>query len=289
MQLLLKKLSMPVGLSFSVRKDEFPCLDEYLHFHPEFELILILKGHGMRLVGDNISAFKEGDMAFIGPNLPHLWRNDKLFYQDNKQEVEVVVIHFLEDFLGKDFFLKNEMKGIFQLFNNSRQGLHIHGETNTSIAAKIKQLLNAEGFSKILILLEILYELSSSQDIHVLTRSGYHHNFSKSDTIRMDKVYKYLIDHFKDDIKLDEIAAIANLSSSAFCRYFKKRTKKSFSIFLNDMKIGYACKLLIEGEYSISQIGYECGYNSLTNFNRQFKRTTGMAPYKYRKQYINMP
>ena len=288
MQLLLKKLSIPLGSSFSVRKDEFPCLDEYLHFHPEFELILILKGHGMRLVGDNISAFKEGDMAFIGPNLPHLWRNDKLFYQDNKHEVEVVVVQFLEDFLGKDFFTKNEMKSILQLFNKSKQGLHIHGETNTSVALKIKKLISAEGFSRILILLEILHELASSQNLNLLSRSGYLHNFTESDAMRMDRVYKYLIDHFKDDIKLDEIAAVANLSSPAFCRYFKKRTKKSFSVFLNEMKIGHACKLLMEGEYAISEIGYECGYNSLTNFNRQFKRTTGLAPYKYRKQYISI-
>ncbi len=287
MKLLLKKLSMPLGLSFSVRKDELPCLDEYLHFHPEFELILILKGHGMRLVGDNISAFKEGDMAFIGPNLPHLWRNDKLYYQAIEQEVEVVVIHFAEDFLGKDFFEKNEMKHILRLLKNSKEGLHIQGKLNTSIAFKITKLLNAEGFSKILILLEILHELSSSsEDINVLSRSGYCHNFTESDTVRMDKVYKYLMDHFKDDIHLGEIASVANLSIPAFCRYFKKRTKKSFSVFLNDMKVAHACKLLMEEKYSISEIGYECGYNTLTNFNRQFKRATGLAPYRYRQQFI---
>lgn len=287
MKVLLKKLSMPVGLSFSVRRDELPCLDEYLHFHPEFELILVLKGHGMRLVGNNISAFKEGDMAFIGSNLPHLWRNDKLFYQNNEQKVEVVVIHFAEDFLGRDFFAKSEMKHILHLFNKSNAGLHIQGNTNISIALKIKKLLNAEVFLKILILLEILHELAASSDnISSLSRPGYSHNFTESDTIRMDKVYKYLIDHFKDDIHLGEIAAIANLSISSFCRYFKKRTKKPFSVFLNNMKIGHACKLLMEEKYSISEIGYKCGYNTLTNFNRQFKRATGLAPYKYRKQFI---
>jgi AraC-like DNA-binding protein len=286
MKLLCKKLSEPINSSFSISINTGPCLDEHLHFHPEYELILIKKGYGMKLIGGNIYSFNEGDLAFLGPNIPHLWRNDESFYLNSELEAEVVVIQFSEDFLGKDFFQKIEMKHIYQFFNRSKSGLNINGSTHQQITSKINKLIHANDFERILILLDIINNLSCSEELEELSSPGYSHNFTHADTLRMDKVYTYMIDHFQDDIDLKEIASIACMSASAFCKYFKKRTKKTFSEFLNELKIGHACEMLIKGDYSIAQVCYGSGFNSITNFNRQFKCITNLTPHDYRQQYL---
>lgn len=286
MKSFYKKLSHPINGSFCVSTSTLPCLEDHLHFHQEYELIFIKKGFGIKLIGDSMLSFADGDMAFLGPNVPHLWRNDESFYLNNNLKSEVIIIQFSEDFLGKDFFYKDEMKHIQQFFQQSKSGLDIKGITHQHISKKIQTLVVAEGFERVLILLEILGCLASSNSLTELCSRGYSHNFTHADTIRMDKVYKYLIDHFKDDVDLEEIASVACMSASAFCKYFKKRTKKTFSEFLNEIKIGHACKMLIQGDYSISQVCYESGFQSITNFNRQFKSIANLAPHQYRRQYM---
>jgi len=289
MKLLLKKLSTPINTSFSLQKDVLPQFDEGLHFHPEFELIYVLKGSGIKVVGDKMSRFAEGDLVLLGSNLPHLWRSNNAY--QNGEHAEVVMIQFAEDFLGKDFFHKPAMIHIRKLLDRARSGLDIRGATHAVTARKITEMLNATYFPRILILLDILHLLAvddNEKDLTELTDVNYNYTNMVSDTVRMDKVYKYIMEHFQHDVNLDEIASVASLSSSAFCKYFKKRTNKSFSIFLNEVKIGHACKLLMEkeGDKSISQICYESGFKSLTNFNRQFKALTNFTPYDYRRQYL---
>ncbi|TZF86482.1 AraC family transcriptional regulator (plasmid) [Pedobacter sp. BS3] len=281
MKLVLKKLSLPINASFSIWKDKQPCTDEIPHFHPEYEFIHVLKGHGMLLVADKIYPFSEGDLAFLGSNLPHLWRTDP-YYKHN--DVEVLFTHFSEDFLGKDFFYRPAMAHILQLLRKAEKGLAIKGKTKKLLSDKFSVMIKAQPFSRILFLLDVLHSLALSTELEELSDKS--HSSTHIDTILMDKIYTYLSHHFKDDINLDEIAEVAHLSTSAFCKYFKKHTQKTFSEFLNEVKIRHACKLLIETDYSVSQVCYESGFKSLTNFNRQFKTITQLTPHGYRRQHL---
>jgi len=288
MRPFLKIISAPIDASFLARKDVLPCLDDQTHFHPEYELIYVVKGYGMRYVGESMHSFKEGDLAFLGPNLPHLWRNDRTFLDDPSKKAEVIIIQFKENFLSEGFFDKPEMKQIKQLFQMAKCGLQISGDTNERVAEKMKRILDADGCTTILILLRILNILANSSDLSFLSSPAFHKGFSNCDSERMNNVYKYMTEHFKNDISLEEIASVACLSTGAFCRYFKKRTKKSFSQFLNEIKVAHACELLLNIDLSVTAIGFNCGFNSLTNFNRQFKQVMQLTPGEYRKRTINL-
>lgn len=282
MKLLCKKLSQPINMTFSVTVGNTPNYDEHLHYHPECELTWVRKGSGTKLVGDSMYAFEDGDLTFLGPDVPHLWQNEEA---GADAAVDVVTIHFHEEFLGKDFFQKQEMAHIRQFFVRSKSGFTVKGNTRALVVERVERLITAQGFERVLLLLDILNLLAASDDLDELSSQGYSHNFTHTDAIRMNNIYNYLLGHFKDDVTLEEIASVACLSPSAFCKYFKKHTGKTFSEFLNELKIGHACKMLIEADYSIAEVCYESGFQSLTNFNRQFKNYTSVAPYEYRRQF----
>jgi len=283
MKLLYKKIALPEGKAYCVEEITAPCYEDSMHYHPEFEIIYVFKGSGTKIIGENIASFSPGDLAIIGPDIPHAWRNDNNY---NKADTNIIEIHFTPDFLGNDFFTKPEMKPILQLFNKAAQGLNIYGMANPVIAQKMKQMLATnDEFVRILIILEILECAANTNDVTKLCRTTYTSKEVLMDSQRINKITNYINKKFQEDITLDEVAEIACLSISAFCKYFKKHTNKTFSAFLNETRIGYACKLLIENNYPISQVCFESGFKSITNFNRQFKSQTDIAPYEYRQYY----
>ncbi|MBN8861517.1 MAG: AraC family transcriptional regulator [Sphingobacteriales bacterium] len=280
MQPLLIKVNVPQKSSFSINRyayeDKFPGI---WHFHEEFELTLIEKSSGSRMVGDNIDRFKPGDLIFIGKNLPHTWRNDNLA---EKQSTEALVIHFVEDFWGQHFFQLPEMYKIKRLMERSKRGLRITGDTNKKIVRLMRKIEMVSGSSwSVIYLLTILQVLAETNEAEELSTEGFINSIKLADSDRLKCVYEYIMNNFLEGLDLVQAASIANMSPTSFSRYFKSRTRKSFTQFVIEMKIGYACKLLINEKKTVSEVCYESGFQNLSNFNYQFKDITGLTPKKY--------
>ncbi|RAJ92086.1 AraC-like DNA-binding protein [Larkinella arboricola] len=279
----LRKDLEPVASSFIVKELIDPHFDPNWHFHPHYQLFLVEEGSGTRFIGDSIKPFAEGDLVFLGPNLPHLWRSDQIFFQrDSGRITRGIVLYFSEDFLGDQFFDKPEMSLIQQLLLHARRGLEWTGPTRDRVRHTLHKLIAQPlGFTRVLTLLSLFDELSHATDFQFITSLGYTNTVKPSETDRMQQVHNYVLGHFHDDISLDTVADLAGMTPPAFCRYFKARANKTFSEFVSEIRIGHSCKLLMEGKLSVTQVSYESGYRTLSNFNRQFKGITGQTPSEY--------
>lgn len=291
---LRKDIESGIG-SFVVKDLIEPHFDPNWHFHPHYQLFLVEEGTGTRFIGDSIRPFAPGDLVMIGPDLPHLWRSDQpYFLPDSGLRTHGLVVYFTDDCLGADFFNKPEMHRIRQLLDSSRQGLTWVGETHDQTVNALRQLVvQAPTFRRVLNFLALLDDLAHATDAQVITSANYTNPMKPADADegsassqayrRMQAVHTYVLTHFHETIKLDTVADIAGLTPSAFCRYFKVRTNKTFVDFVTEVRIGHACKLLMNSDLSISQIGYESGFRTMSNFNRQFRDVTGQTPSQYVK------
>ncbi|MDQ2180037.1 AraC family transcriptional regulator [Marinifilum sp. D714] len=285
MSLVLEEISVKKEHSFRSKIDVLPHIEVPWHYHPEYELIFIEKSHGTLVVGDCIDHFNDGDMIFIGPNTPHIMKNDDLFYsKESEERVIAWVVHFKEDSFGKEFFLLPEMKRIKEMLINSFKGIRIDGSTKYKIIQLLQNLHSSDYSQRIIVLLQILQLIAQSEDLEYLASDSFVESFKQSSNQKLYKIYEYVSENFQQKIDLDEAAKVANMSKTAFCRFFKSKTQKTFSEFLNEMRINYAQKLLAEGKLTVAQIAYECGFNSPSYFNKQFKAKTGYAPLEIRNK-----
>ncbi|MCP1383538.1 AraC family transcriptional regulator [Runella salmonicolor] len=281
-----KELQLP-SASFTTIELQEAHFDPNWHFHPHYQLFTVLEGTGTRFIGDDIRHFEAGDTVFLGPNIPHLWRSDRAYFEGNSQlKTHGIVAYFTEDFLGEGFFDKPEMHVLKQLLEKGQRGLDIRGAARQMVRENLKKIASNQGFETILELLTTLHHLANSSEVMYITSVGYVNTHKVSETERMQRVYEYVMKHFKEEIRLNEVAALANMTEAAFCRYFKSRTNKTFSDFVSEIRIGHACKLLVQEKYSVTQICYESGFNTVSNFNRQFKNQTGKSPLQYQKVYM---
>jgi AraC-like DNA-binding protein len=255
------------------------------HFHPELEISLILKSSGLRFVGDSVEAFEAGDLVFIGSNIPHCWRNDNWCLHDPQHVAEMLTVHFCRSFIGDGFYQLPECGLINDFLDKARLGVRITGHTQQEVRNLLLSLGHQDGINRIITLLSIIERMSRSNEIVPLASAGFVNAYSDKGSERINLVYLHVINNLSNNIPLREVASLTNLSETAFCRYFKSKTGKSFSTFLNEIRIGYACKLLIESPESITQIGYDSGYNSLANFIIQFKRIMQQTPRQYQSQF----
>ena len=286
MKPLLEKSIESLNQSFLVKKLQEPFFDPNWHFHPHYQLFTVIKGTGTRFIGDDIRHFEEGDTVFLGPNMPHLWRSDRNYFEKESQlQTEGIVVYFKEDFLGNDFFEKPEMFDIKSFLKNSERGLDLMGTLGEDMVSDLKELLGLTGFEGISKLLNILHKLSITNDYQYISSSNYTNTHKISETERMRIVHEYVLKHFKENINLSTVASLSNMTEAAFCRYFKSRTNKTFSDFVKEIRIGNACKMLQDENKSISQTCYESGYNTVSNFNNQFKSLKGVSPLQYQKLY----
>ena len=283
----LEKITSAVSSSFAVKREITPYMDYPWHYHPEFEIIYVKKSYGIRLMGNDIGHFNDGDLVFISPNLPHVWRNDNDFYQGNKNlNVDVYVIHFREDSFQSGFFDLPEFKHIQDLFVRGQQGVLIKGKNRKIISKLIKEVYCSTGIERLILFLRTIEAFANAEKYELLSSPGYVNSINSTDSERINKVIDYFMRNYKREIKLDEVAKLVNLNKSSFCRYFKLRTHKTYSQFLNEIRIQHACKLLIVKEMTISEICYEVGYNNISHFNRQFKLLTGLTAKSYAKKYL---
>ena len=287
MKPLLEKSIESLNQSYLVKKLQEPFFDPNWHFHPHYQLFTVIKGTGTRFIGDDIRHFEEGDTVFLGPNMPHLWRSDRNYFEKESQlQTEGIVVYFKEDFLGNDFFEKPEMFDIKSFLKNSERGLDLTGTLGAEMVSDLNELLGLTGFEGISKLLNILHKLSVTNDYQYISSTNYTNTHKISETERMRIVHEYVLKHFKENINLSTVASLSNMTEAAFCRYFKSRTNKTFSDFVKEIRIGNACKILQDENKSISQTCYESGYNTVSNFNNQFKSLKGVSPLQYQKLYM---
>lgn len=286
MKSALQKSPIPLTHVFVTKYLKEAIFDPNWHFHSEYQLFMVLKGTGTRFIGDNVQPFKAGGITFTGPDLPHLWRSDQDVMNNNtKNKCEGIVVYFNEKFLGESLLQKEEAIRIRQLFKKSLRGLEVTGKTSKTVQKLLSNLLVLKGFDSVIELLKILNILSQTIEIQPLASPGYTNTLKEGDTARMNSVYAYVMKNFKQKMSVSELAELTNMTPTSFSRYFRIHANKSFSEFVSEIRIGHACKLLIEKKMSSSQACYESGYGTLSNFNRQFKAQTQTTPTDYKRQY----
>ncbi len=279
------RLPQEIDKSFIVFEEKGSHFPYPWHYHPEYELVLITKSSGRRMVGDHIGYFDEEDLVFMGPALPHVWVNDEQYVNGKADSpAEAIVIQFVEGFLG-DFFLNiPEIEPLKKMLQKSKRGITFHGKTRESINNLMKKMVNQNGVQRLASLITIFDILSSNSKYELLASPNYEQSIQAANcSDRFSKITEYIMRNFNNDISLHEIAAVANMGVTAFCNFFKQHHKVTFVEYLNIVKIGHACKLLGEKDQNVVEIAYHCGYNTLANFNRQFRKIKNMTPSEYRK------
>ncbi|MEO8173055.1 MAG: helix-turn-helix transcriptional regulator [Sediminibacterium sp.] len=283
----LLKVSKEPRHSFSVRQDLVPYVNNRWHYHLEVELIHFKKGEGTQFIGDNIKHFKSGDVVLVGSSLPHYWRFDDGYFEENRKTgADVRVAHFCEDFWGNQFLQLPENLNLKVVLERAKRGLQVTGKTKQKVAEILEDLLHIDGTQRIMLLIEALQTIADCKHLATLSSIGFKHDFVEAENDRVNAIYDFSLKNFKRTIQLEEIASVANISPNSFCRYFKSRTRKTYSQFLIEIRVGHACKLLIENNLSIKQLCYESGFNNFTSFHKYFKIITGKSPLNYQKEFI---
>ena len=282
----LLKVPRRLQQSFSIRRDVVLHFYDRWHYHPELELVHIEQGSGTQFVGDNIQTFQSGDLLLIGSNLPHYWRCDEQYFQGNTQlYAQATVLHFSEGLFGEAFLQLPENKSISDLLERAKWGMKLLGQENEQIKALMQNLLDQKASNSIITLLQILESLAQNSEIIQLSNTFNDQDYDQYDTDRINHIYQYSLANFQHKISIEEIAAVASISPHSFCRYFKSRTRKTYSQFLLEIRVGHACKLLREGSLNVAQTCLESGFNNFANFNKYFKVYTGKSPLQYQKGY----
>ena len=280
MKAVFEKLEAQQFNSFIVRHFELPNFDAPFHFHPEFELTLILKGEGQRYVGSKVNSFIDGDLVFLGSNLPHCWVNQPL----ENENVSSIVIQFGETFLGNEFINLPEMQTIKSFFEKSKMGIELVGVAKDQVSKKMLEIVQQSPLQRMLTLIEILDILSKNQDLLPIDSYYLENNYNQTETKRFQKVFSFIIENFKEEIRLEQIADIAGLSPTSFCRYFKGLTQKTFSEVLLEFRLQFAAHLLLKTNLQIRIVALDSGFGDVPYFNRQFLKHIGISPKAYRQK-----
>lgn len=286
MKIMHEQVSFAPRTMLKVKWDDFPQFTYPWHFHSEYEIVFILKSSGRRFVADSIESFHEGDITLIGSQLPHFWKNSQEDGALAGERVNAIVVQFHKDFLREEITSYPEFHAIQELLKRSAGGVHFLHPANEKIGKMLKKLLRLNGLDRILHFIRILNTMAHTENYRILASKNYqleaHHELSR----RLDKIIHFITTNYQRKISQQEVADRIGMNSASFSRYFKEKTGKNFIYFVNEMRISYACKLLVENALSISQICFECGFGNISNFNRMFLRQIGYTPGDYRQQFI---
>jgi len=277
---ILEKISHDRDHSFASLDYQSRRFDCPFHYHPEIELTLIVSSSGQRYVGDHVGRFAPGDLVLMGPNLPHMYTNDAKF----SGPAHSIILQFLPECLGQDFFQRGELKGIRQLLEKSRVGLSFHGRTRDKVMPLLEQFHQLEGSARIVAFLNILETLAHSNEHRMLASPTYSPSLAIYQGERINRVCELISSKFKEGITQSEAARMARMSGPSFSRFFRRATNKTFRAFLNEVRIGYASQLLLETDQTVAEACYESGFGNLSNFNRQFLKLRKTSPRSFRKK-----
>jgi AraC-like DNA-binding protein len=263
--------------SFFSYEVSVPSFEFLWHYHPEYELTYIVKGEGKRLVGDIYEKFQAGDFVLLPPLLPHTWISEK----KGKENCRAIVIQFSHDFV-EQLFQFSEMKSLSKLFAKASRGLLFPDQKNDGFFSLLQKIVQADELVSFALLLQLLHQLASSKASPVVSVQ-FKAMKGNENQQRINKVFQYVQREFGEPISLKKAASLIHLSESAFCKFFKRASGKTFSDYTNEVRIAHACQLLIETDMPISEIAFESGFESLTYFNRVFLRKKKLTPGDYRK------
>lgn len=286
MKILHEQININGPDSIKVKWDDFPHFVFPLHYHSEYEIVYVLKSFGKRYVGDSAEDFTDGDLVLLGSNLPHFWKNDSVFYHNRPNlHVNAVVVQFPNDLPGIGTNDLPEFKNIQKLLKRSERGIQFLEPDVAKVGSRLLKLLKINGFERYVEFLKILEEMASSSNCRLLSGPVMNKELYVETDSRLDKVLRYINHNYTGKLTLSGIAKMACMNPNSFCRFFRDGTGKTIIEYIHEMRVGNACKLIIKGEKNISEIAYECGFNNITNFNRIFKKKTGLRPSEYKKKY----
>ncbi|WP_367753037.1 AraC family transcriptional regulator [Flavobacterium sp. WC2430] len=278
MKIVFEDIKRLAGSSFRILVN--PKLNDfyYWHFHPEFELTFIVAPSGTRRVGNHVGNFEGSDLVFIGSNIPHL-----NFDYGIKTEYEKVVLQIKEDFFKNDLASTPELASIYQFFENSKRVICFDGKIKKTVGKRLQKLHLLAHFDQFIEVLSIFQLLANTKEMTLLHDVPFENIYNNKEQLRLKIVYEFIEENFQRSISLEEIAEKTNLSKAAFCRYFKKMTQLTFIEFLNQYRIEQA-KRLLKSDKNVTETCYECGFESLSYFNRIFKKVVGINPIQFKKK-----
>lgn len=281
MKLKYKSSNVSINNSFFVQRENIPCHEGNWHYHEEYELIYIMSGEGIRIVGENLSNFRPPQLALVGPWLPHLWKN----VESEEGMVDIIIIKFTSSFNGQNLFDIPEFFQISKLLKQSKRGILFNTDTINKVNNLLIKLPETEGAERLINFMHILNILSQSEDSEILTFSDFFLPSSVEGENRLSKIINYISDNFYEQVSIEELASVAAMTPSSLCRFFKNRTNKTIFQFINEFRVGKACQMLISGNQTIAEICFDSGFNSLTSFNRVFKDFKKLTPSQYKQKY----
>ncbi|MFM2368074.1 MAG: hypothetical protein RL619_370 [Bacteroidota bacterium] len=278
MKIVFEDIKRLAGSSFRILVN--PKLNDfyYWHFHPEFELTFIEAPLGNRRVGNHVGQFEGSDLIFIGSNIPHL-----NFDYGIRTEYEKVVLQIKQDFFKNDFVTTPELASIHQLFQNSKRVICFNGKTKESVGKRLKEIHHLPNFEQFVEVLSLFQMLATSNEITYLHEVPFDDFYNNKEQNRLKIVYTFIENNFQRNITIEEMGELTHLSKAAFCRYFKKMTRLTFTEFLNQFRIEQA-KILLKSDKNVTETCYECGFESLSYFNRIFKKVVGQNPIQFKKR-----
>jgi AraC-like DNA-binding protein len=269
--------------SFDLRYEEAAFFDNPWHYHPELELTLVLESEGIRFVGDSVEPFAAYDLVLLGSNLPHFWRNNAAYYQgDSNKKARAIILRFKKDLWGTSFWHAPEMQSIADLWKRAERGLHFPALVGQHLEPLLLELLEAEGSKRMWLWVQIFELLSQSEGHRQLSQVAFANQNPDRDSERIQTVLNFLQNHLSDPLTLEQVAATVNMNASAFSRYFKQQTNKNFIETLNELRINYACRLLLDSSLDIGQLAFEAGFRNVPHFNLVFKKVMQKTPGEYR-------
>lgn len=279
-------IDFPLQTAVKVKWQHKPHFTYPWHFHTEYEIIYVIEGTGNSFVGNSIESFEPGDVALLGSNLPHFWRSDEKYYaKNNQKKINYIVIQFSKELFDESLFRFVEFKTLRDLMKRSARGIRFLEPFNKKAGKKIMKIARSKGFKQFILFLELLQDFGTTEQYRLLAAESSDDEELNFTDDRMTNVLHYLNTSYRNKVELEKVANIAHLHPAAFCRYFKQKIGKSLSDYLNDMRMSYACRLILDGNLSISQVCFESGFTNLSNFNRRFKKYTSYTPTEYYNEF----
>ncbi|MCX6326771.1 MAG: AraC family transcriptional regulator [Bacteroidia bacterium] len=255
------------------------------HYHNNFEISFITEGSGKRIVGDSIEEFQPGDLAFIGPNLPHVWIADKDTRTPSKRTLEMVILQFTSNVLSPQLLTFPEFSNIKRALALSEKGIQIIGHTLNEVSEIMLQLPYLKSFERMLHFFMLMDIIGRSDTNKQLASREYLRGRFTTGNKRMEAIHEYLMKNYREDVSLEKLAGMVNMAEGSLCRFFKMNMGITIFEYLNKIKIEFACKLLMDQNHSMTEVCFDSGFNNLSHFNKQFKKNTGVSPSEYRKRF----